>query len=183
MMRAFFLILALASSAFAQAPAADFWLRMYQPPAFFEIWRLTLSVKDFDKALKKALEILDKKGESMVPLANMAGSEKAGFQQLSYRVPADSAPKVFSALQKLGETEDLQKNPGIDPKLRDEVGEKLTRLRFERDSHEIALRDSPAIRGAVDEIVSHLEAFQKTDAEAKGRILLNVQIQQKAKKN
>ncbi|MBI5200958.1 MAG: hypothetical protein HY925_05175 [Elusimicrobia bacterium] len=178
-MRKLALAALLAASPAAAQNAADYWLRAYQPPTFSEIWRLTLSVKDFKKSLGKALDILGKKGESMLPLENMAGSEKNGFQQLSYKLPADAAPKAFAALQKLGDVEGLQKNPGIDPAVREEVRTKLQLLKDERTKTEAALRDSPSIRGAVDEIVAHLEAFQKTDEAARKRILFNIQLQQK----
>lgn len=159
----------------AQAPASEYWLRVCPKPEAGEIWRLSISVRDFRKGLDKAVELLNGRGQSVLPMQNMAGSEKSGFQQLSYRLPADAAPKVLAALQKLGDVEDLQKNPAVHPGVREEVQEKLARLRGERAK----LGDLPVTRAAVDEIVAHLESVEKADREARMRVLLNLQIQAK----
>lgn len=174
--------LAVASSAQAPStptPVAEYWLRVYPMPAYGEIWRLTLSVADFKKALPKAIEILNKRGDSVLPLENMAGSEKGGFQQLSYRFPAEAAPKALAALQKLGDVEELQKNPGVSPAVQGEVREKLAKLKSERDANAKALANIPTIGAAVAEIISHLETVERANTDAAGRVLLNVQLRQR----
>ncbi|MBI4346513.1 MAG: hypothetical protein HY553_06640 [Elusimicrobia bacterium] len=162
--------------AFAQTPPhSEYWLRVYPKPEVGEIWRLSITVKDFQRGLDRAVELLNKRGQSVLPLQNMAGSEKGGFQQLSYRLPADAAPKVLAALQKLGEVEDVQKRPAVQPGVREEVQEKLAKLRGERER----LGELPATRSAVAEIVAHLESVEKAEDAAKARVLLNLQLQAK----
>lgn len=170
---------ALAQAPIAPTPAAEYWLRLYPTPAYGEIWRLTIEVADFEKGLEKAIAVLDKRGESVLPLENMAGSGKAGFQQLSYRLAADAAPKAFAALQKLGEVQELQKNPGVIPAVREEVRDKLAKLKADRDSNAAALAGMPAVGAAVAEIIAHLETVDKANAEAEGRVLLNLQIRRR----
>ena len=162
-------------------PVAGYWLRLYPLPAYGSIWRMTLVVPDFQKGLPKVQSALEKRGgQPAAPLENMAGSAKAKFQQLVYRLPAASAEAALGAVQKLGQVEELQKNPGINPAVREEVAEKLSKLKAETASHAEALRGMPAVAAAAGEIVDHLEKVQKAEREAEGRVLLNLQVRERA---
>ena len=161
-------------------PVASYWMRLYPLPAYGSIWRMNLAVKDFNKALPRITEALQKKGgEPVVPLSNMAGSEKNKFQQLSYRLPAATAEAALSAVQKLGEVEELQKNPGFDPATHAEVESKLSQLRQESSSNADALAKMPALGAAASELIAHLEQVRGADIAAAGRVLLNLQVRER----
>lgn len=171
-----------AQTQFSTTPVASYWMRVYPIGAFGEIWRLGLQVKDLKKTLPKVTAALEKGGATpSQPLENMAGSEKHGFQQLSYVVPAGSAAKLLASLQKLGELEELQKNPGIHPGVMEEVPAKLARLKAEAGPKAEKLAQTPAVREAIGEILAHLEAVDEATRAASSRVLLNIQLRQAAK--
>jgi hypothetical protein len=161
-------------------PVASYWLRLYPLPAYGSIWRMSLAVSDFNKSLPKITAALEKKGgEPVAPLANMAGSRKGKFQQLSYRLPAATAEAALAAVQKLGEVEELQKNPGFDPAVHAEVEQKLDQLKTESASNADALAKMPSILAAASEIRAHLEQVRAADIAAAGRVLLNLQVRER----
>ena len=161
-------------------PVASYWMRLYPLPAYGSIWRLSLVVADFKKTLPKITAALAKKGgEPLVPLSNMAGSEKNKFQQLSYRLPAATAEAALAAVQKLGEVEELQKNPGFDPATHAEVEGNLSQLRGEAGSGAESLAKMPSIQAAVSDIIAHLERVRSADIAAAGRVLLNLQVRER----
>lgn len=170
-----------AQTQFSTTPVASYWMRVYPIAAFGEIWRLGLQVKDLKKTLPKVTAALEKGGATPAqPLENMAGSETYGFQQLSYIVPAGAAAKALASLQKLGELEELQKNPGMHPGIMEEVPAKLARLRTEAGPKAEKLQ-TPAVKEAIGEILAHLEAVDEATRAASARVLLNIQLRQKAK--
>lgn len=157
-------------------------MRVYPIAAYGEIWRVGIQVKDFKAALPKALAALEKAGAIPAqPVEHMAGSETLGFQQLSYVVPAASAAKALGALQKLGELEELQKNPGIHPGILEEVPQKLAKLKAEAGAKSEKLAGLPAVQSAVAEILAHLEAVDEATRAASSRFLLNIQLKQAPK--
>ncbi len=171
----------LALACFAQTETG-YWTRVYPPPAYFEIWHLSLKVPDLKKAMAKSLSIVAKRGGSaVVETENMASSRAAKYQQLSFRIPVKNAAKALRSLQDLGAVQALHKNPGFDPGLYDDIPQKLATLREE--SNAVPLDQAPGIKALTAEFIAHLEDVSRKRKEAVGRILLNLELREAERDN
>lgn len=155
------------------------WLRTYPVEPYSAYWHLSLTVRNFDKALRKAIEALKNgKAEPLVPIEQEVGSKKNGYQQLSYRVPVDRIDKVVKSLQKLGTGEPTVRAAMIDPAVFDEAKERLSKLDVEAADNKDALAKMPATGAAVTEIRQNLANAVRVHEQAKTRILINIELRQ-----
>ena len=166
---------------YSPVPPAGYWMRMYPLRDYGAYWHLALDVHDVAKARAKALELLNKyKGESPIPLENMPTStERTRYAQLSFRIDRKNGEKAWSKLLKLGSAKRRMQNENVVPEVRDEVPEKLRRLKADREAAGEAWAKIPALAGAYEEMARHLEAVQSAYINSGDRVLLNIVLEEK----
>jgi len=171
---------AVAQVLMSSTPVAKYWLRMYPFDSYSQIWHIALKVHSVKDSVPKALAALQKLGgEATVPLANMASSSgrvRTAYQQLAFRVPAAKGDAAVKGLEKLGDEQALDKNPGFNAAIIQEAKEKLDKLTSEREANKDALAKMPSVGAMTDEVMEHLSAVVRAHQEAEGRILLNIEL-------
>ncbi|MFA5140171.1 MAG: hypothetical protein WC728_13145 [Elusimicrobiota bacterium] len=176
------LILLAAAMCWGQdAPA--YWLKRYPLRDYGAFWHLELTVRDGKKAREKALKLLSKRGSApVVPVENMASSDKFVYQQLSYAVPRKEGEKVVEGLKKLGQVKRFSRKDALEPDAASEVQTKLSRLRFEKEAGGEILKRLTVVNAVIEELCSHLEKVDDAYKKSSERILLNISMEEQPKK-
>lgn len=172
------------STGSTQAPQArpmGYWLRTYATDPYAEYWHLNLTVADLGKAMAKSEAVLRKRGgEPVAAPSQLASSRNPPYQQLSWKLPIRTAAKALEGLRKLGVTEGLTQTPASNARLPIEVFEKRDKLRLETRENARALARLPATSALALDLLDHLDRVLRLQEDAKGRVLLNIELRQKA---
>lgn len=169
-----------ASGAGAQAPSpttAPFWTKRHQSRGYAAFHSLALTVKDVPKARAEAEKALAASGGlSTVAAENRVGSDKVGYAQWSYAVPAAALEPLLKKLRKLGAATRDARQDNVLPEGTDEARLKRDRLAAERAAAKPLLDRFPATAAAAQEVLEHLDAVLKETEASKDRVLLNLSI-------
>jgi hypothetical protein len=177
------LLLLLAGSLCLGQDAPVYWLKRYPLRDYGAFWHLELTVRDVKRARGKALKLLSKRGSApVVPVENMASSDTFGYQQLSYVVPRKEGDKVLEGLKKLGEVKRFSQKENLNPEEFPEAQNRLSRLRAEQASGGEILKRLTAVNAVVEELAAHLEKACDSYRKADARILLNISMEEQAKR-
>ncbi|MDP3542492.1 MAG: hypothetical protein Q8T11_08500 [Elusimicrobiota bacterium] len=181
------LLLAVTAATFVAAPSAaaaapaphakPYWLKTYSQTPYRETWRGELTVKKLDEALPKVVAAVEGGGGRLVqPLENFVRS--ASEQQLSLVVPLKNSKALLKALRKLGQSADPSVRPYAPPVPLDEVREKLSALKKEKEEKWGALAQTPVAAAAVDELIEHLTAVEAAARSVEPEVLWNLTVKE-----
>lgn len=164
----------------APRPSEAYWLKIYSTAPIREFWTGTLTLKDPDAALPKALKAIEAEGGRLTaPLADFAAAKDGSERQLSLGVPRRRAAALLKRLRKLGELPDpLARSAGAPIPLA-EVKAKADRLIKEQATQAAALAKVPAAAAAAREILEHLLLVEEVAEKSEPQVVFNLTVRRR----